>query len=85
MNHLLSWLYVVVYCLAAEFIGIFVGGVAGVGVATLLIEPEEAKTLVVGLAFGCPLGALIGFILGIVAMRRRLRDLTRSKPPAAMP
>lgn len=69
-----SWLCAVTYCAAAAIVGLFVGAVGGVGVASLLMKQEEANILVAGVVFGGPSGALLGFVLGVVAIRRSFRE-----------
>jgi hypothetical protein len=66
------------YCVLAACIGAFVGAVVGVGVAGLLLPPEEAVVFYSGVGYGGPFGALTGLIIGIVAMLRGSR-LKRNK------
>lgn len=68
---LLTWLYVLAYCAAAAIVGLFVGAVAGVGIAGAFMKPEEAAVLVAGVIFGGPIGALASLAWAIMALRRR--------------
>jgi hypothetical protein len=54
-------LYALVCCVAFGFLGAVVGAAAGVGVAGMVLRPEEATVLVTGVMYGGPLGALAGF------------------------
>ena len=70
MKRIISWLYCIVYCVLAGGVGAFIGAVAGVGIAGLLLRPEEAVVLTSGVFFGGPVGAITGLALGVFAMRR---------------
>lgn len=74
---MLSRLYAFLYCVLAACVGTFVGAVAGVGVAALLLDPEkfaeEGAGVAHGVRFGIPIGALGGLALGTVAMIQRHR------------
>lgn len=68
-----SSLHVVTYCLASGVVGTLVGAVAGLGIAGMVLRPEEAVVLVAGLTYGIPIGAAVGILLGIRTMHRRSR------------
>ena len=74
MNRILNWLYCIVYCALAGVVGAVIGAVAGVGIAGLLLRPEEAVVLTSGVMFGGPIGAIAGVTFGVIAMRRGLRE-----------
>jgi hypothetical protein len=71
-----TMLYAVAYYVAATIIGACAGAVAGVGIAGMLLRPEEAVVLYAGVGYGFPVGAIVGLTLGIVAMVRRSRIKT---------
>ena len=71
-------LYALTYCLVSGVIEFVVGAVAGVGIAGILMRPEEAVILVQGVGLGGPAGAVLGGALGIIAMWRRGRTNRRN-------
>lgn len=70
MKAVLAVLYGLAACGMLTLIGAFMGAVAGVGVAGLLVQPEEARVLYIGVGYGVPVGALAGLAMGLVIALR---------------
>jgi hypothetical protein len=73
MNRLSPWLRGLAYCILSTIIGASVGAVAGVGIAGMLLRPEEAVVLYAGVSYGVPLGALAGLAMGVIVAVRHIR------------
>ncbi len=71
MSKRLNPLYVLIFCVLASAVGAVVGAVAGVGVAGILLKPEEAVVLYAGVGYGVPVGGLVGLMFGVAALLRR--------------
>jgi hypothetical protein len=71
MKSLVRYLHAIAYCASTAIIGGCVGAVAGVGIAGLLMRPEEAVVLVTGVTLGGPGGALMGLSLAAFDLARR--------------